>query len=315
MNELDGRTAFVTGGASGIGLELSKAFAAAGMNVVVADVSRAGLDAAAAELAGPRFHFIELDVTDRAGWADAADEAERVFGAVRLLCNNAGVNIIRDVNDASFEDFDWLTAVNYGGTVNGVMTFLPRMKARGGEAHIVNMSSIAGIEAGPGVGVYAATKFAVRGLSEAMRYDLLPHGIAVSVVCPGTVDTRLYDSELRRQARYQGDPDARTAAVRERGGELFRRVLPMGMDPALVAERVLRGIRADAFYIFPHVEVKQDVHEACEEMLSAFSDDPPDPELERLEETRRQRKRDVAGRPSRLIRSSYGPMLDFPAEE
>lgn len=293
MRDVEGRTAFVTGGASGIGLAMARVFAEAGMNVVVADSSRAHLDSAADELAGARAHLIELDVTDRPGWQRAADEAGRVFGNVHLLCNNAGVNVIRDVNDATFEDFDWLMSVNYGGTVNGVLTFLPRMKAHGEDAHIVNTSSIAGIEAGPGIGVYAATKFAIRGLSEAMRYDLMPHGIDVSVICPGTVDTKLYESEAHRQQRFAGEADERTREIRERGGALFRKVLPMGMDPMVVAERVLRGIRAGAFYIFPHVEVEPDVRASFEEMLAAFTDDPPDPDLERLEDTRRQRKRDV----------------------
>lgn len=214
MQDLEGRTAFVTGGASGIGLALAGALGDAGMNVVVADVSRANLDAAAAELDGPGFRFIELDVTDRAGWAAAADEAEKAFGGVQLLCNNAGVNIIRDVNDASFEDFDWLMSVNYGGTVNGVMTFLPRMKAQRGEAHIVNMSSIAGIEAGPGVGVYAATKFAIRGLSEAMRYDLLPHGDAAPAQarCAWRGQARLI--RLSR-ASYCSDPASKNQGERD----------------------------------------------------------------------------------------------------
>lgn len=272
---------------------MARAFSRAGMNVVVADIDTAHLEAAEAELDGERTLFVVLDVTDRAGWVRAADEAERVFGPVHLLCNNAGVNIVRDVNNATFEDFDWLTSVNYGGTVNGVLTFLPRMKAHGEDAHIVNTSSIAGIEAGPGVGVYAATKFAIRGLSEALRYDVMPHGIRVSVICPGTVATKLYESEQHRQERFAGTPDAETVAEREKGGELFRRVLPMGMDPDVLAERVLRGIRDDAFYIFPHVEVEADVRAACEEMLSSFTDDPPNPELEKLEESRRERKRDV----------------------
>lgn len=293
MRDLAGKTAFITGGASGIGLALAKAFLGAGMKVVAADLSRDHLDAAAVELAGAgdAARLIELDVTDRAGWLAAAEEVERVAGRVHLLCNNAGVNIVRDINDATFEDFDWLTSVNYGGTVNGILTFLPRMKAHGETGHVVNVSSIAGITAGPATGVYAATKFAILGLSQALRYDLAPHGIGVSVVCPGTVATQLYESEHHRQSRFAGRIDADVTRVRESGGALFREVLPRGMDPAVLAERVLRGIRDDAFYIFPHVEVRQDVRDAFEEMLAAFTSDPPDPALERLEESRRQRAR------------------------
>ena len=293
MRDLAGKTAFITGGASGIGLALAKAFLDAGMKVVAADLSRDHLDAAATELAGAgdAARLVELDVTDRAGWMAAVEETESVSGPVHLLCNNAGVNIVRNVNDATFEDFDWLTSVNYGGTVNGILTVLPRMKAHGEGGHIVNISSIAGIAAGPATGVYAATKFAILGLSQALRYDLAPHGIAVSVVCPGTVATKLYESEHHRQSRFVGRVDPDVSRVRETGGALFREVLPRGMDPAILAERVLRGIRDDAFYIFPHVEVRQDVRDVFEEMLAAFTSDLPDPALERLEESRRQRTR------------------------
>lgn len=295
MTDLAGKTAFITGGAAGIGLAAAKEFANAGMKIIIADLRQDHLDEAKAHFdeRGQPAHFIQLDVTDRAGWAAAAAEAERVFGPVHLLYNNAGVNIIRDINDASPEDFDWVMSVNYGGMVNGVLTFLPRMKAHGEAAHIVNTSSIAGIEAGPGIGVYAGSKFAIRGFSEALRYDLIPYGIGVSVVCPGTVDTKLYESEEHRQEQFRGTPDSETEAVREKGGELFRQVLPMGMDPTILAERVRRGIEQDAFYIFTHPEVKQDVRESCQEMLESFTDDPVDPDLEKLEDTRRQRKRDV----------------------
>ncbi len=294
MKALAGKTAFVTGAGSGIGLALTKAFLGAGMNVVASDLSRRHLDEAKAALAdyAQALRLVELDVTERGAWAAAAEEARRAFGAVHLLCNNAGVNVIRDIRDATFEDFDWLTSVNYGGTVNGVLTFLPHMMSHGEGGHIVNVSSVAGIRAGPGTAVYAATKFAIRGLSEALRYDLARHGIAVSVVCPGTVSTRLYESEEHRQARFRGAPDEGAEQVRRRGGELFRKVLPMGMAADVLAERVLRGIRAEAFYIFPHVEVKQDVYDAFEEMRAAFTDDPPDPQLERLEESRRRHERD-----------------------
>ncbi len=295
MRELAGKTAFVTGAGAGIGLALTKALLGAGMNVVASDLSRPHLDEAAAELepfAGS-LRLVELDVTDRAAWAAAAEEAVRAFGAVHLLCNNAGVNVIRDIGDATFEDFDWLTSVNYGGTVNGVLTLLPHMRSHGEGGHIVNVSSIAGIRAGPATAAYAATKFAIRGLSEAMRHDVARHGIAVSVVCPGTVSTRLFESEQHRQARFRGTLDESAEQVRRRGGELFRRILPMGMAPGVLAERVLRGIRADAFYIFPHVEVKQDVFDSFEEMRAAFTDDAPDPQLERLEESRRRHERDT----------------------
>ena len=295
MKDVSGKTAFITGGGAGIGLALAKVFARAGMNVVIADLHRDHLDEATAELErdGAKVLAIPLDVADRAAWVDAANAAERRFGNVHLLCNNAGVNIIRPMDEATFEDVDWLMSVNLGGVFNGLLTFIPRMKAHGEGGHIVNTSSVAGIITGPGTAIYSATKFAIRGLSDALRYDLAPHRIGVSVLCPGTVSTRLYESEDNRQDRFQGKVDDTVLAQRAGTGELFRRVLPLGMDPMMVAERTLKCVRENRFYILSHVEVDQDIREAYDEMLADLPDTAPDPERVKLEAGRRQRKYDL----------------------
>ena len=295
MKELNGKTAFITGGACGIGLALTKVFSKAGMKVVMADLRQDHLDEAMAELkeSGAEVHPIRLDVSDRKAMAAAADEAEGVYGNVHLLCNNAGVNIIRPVTEATYEDFDWLFSVNTGGVVNGLMTFIPRMLAHGEGGHIVNTSSVAGILTAPGTAIYSATKFAIRALSEATRYDLIPHGIGVSVICPGTVSTRLYESEDNRQDRYMGHVDETVKAQRAGTGDLFRRVLPMGIDPMKVGEMTLKAVQANDFYIMTHVEVETDIRESFEEMLAALPDIPPDPEVMKLEDSRRQRKYEI----------------------
>ena len=295
MKDLEGKTAFITGGASGIGLALTKVFAREGMKVVMADLRQDHLDEAMAELkdSGADVHPILLDVSDRKAVAAAADEAERVYGNVHLLCNNAGINIIRPVTEATFEDFDWLFNVNLGGVVNGVMTFVPRMIKHGEGGHIVNTSSVAGILTAPGTAIYSATKFAIRGLSDAIRYDLIPHGIGVSCMCPGTVSTRLYESEDNRQERYMGRVDETIKAQRAGTGELFRRVLPMGMDPMLVGEKTLKAVQNNEFYIMTHVEIETDIRESFDEMIAALPDEKPDPEILELEAGRRQKKYDI----------------------
>ena len=169
MREFSGRTAFITGGASGIGLGMARAFLGRGMNVVIADLLQAHLDEARAELSTTnRLHTIRLDVADRAAMKTAAGEAAQVFGNVHVLCNNVGVSQRNPIDEASYEDWDYVLGVNIGGTVNGLVEFLPGMKAHGEGGHVVTTSSMAGMIPVPAfAGIYATSKFAVRGMSAA----------------------------------------------------------------------------------------------------------------------------------------------------
>ncbi len=297
MKEINGKTAFITGGASGIGLGMAKVFASAGIRVIIADLRKDHLESAVSYFEGknPAVHPILLDVSDRAGFEKAAVEAEKVFGPVDILCNNAGVNIIRSMDQAQYEDWDWLMDVNLGGVFNGLMTFIPRLKQLG-SGHIVNTSSIAGIVAGPGTGIYSATKFAIRGLSEALRYDLAPFNIGVSVLCPGTVATNLEQSEENRLERFEGNIDEETRKAREFTGNIFREVLPTGMTPVEVGEKVLQGILHNDFYILPHPEFKEEFKESFDEIIAALPDEPFDQKREVYEEQRRQSRRDARAR-------------------
>ena len=287
MKIVEGKTAFITGGGSGVGLGMAKVFSKAGMKVVIADIRRDHLDQAMAQFPGRNdVHAIQLDVTDREAFALAADEAERVFGKVHLVCNNAGINLFSDMGEATYDDWDWVLGVNLGGVVNGVQTFTKRIKAHGEGGHIVNTASMASFISGAGAGIYTASKFAVRGLSEALRYSLAPHNIGVSVLCPGLVKSAIYESDKIR-------PEALSAsATRAPEGFMTRlaQVHEAGMEPVEVGEKVLAAIRANQLYILPHPEFKDELRELFEEALDAVPDEPCPPERLAFEEGRRASK-------------------------
>ena len=285
MRDLEGRVAFVTGGGSGVGLGMARAFVGAGMRVAIADVRADHLEAATAEL-GDDVHAIRLDVTDREAFARAADETERVLGKVHVLCNNAGVNLFNDIADATYQDWDWVLGVNLGGVVNGVVTFVPRIKAHGEGGHVVNTASMAAFVAGPGAGIYTTAKFAVHGLSDALRWSLLPHGIGVSMVCPGLVKSKIYESDLIRPPELSTDV---TPADEE-----FMRILPglheAGMEPDEIGEKVLAAIKENRFYVFTHADHREELREIFDETLAAFPDEPVPADRLAVEEGRRAAK-------------------------
>ena len=277
MDEVAGKTAFVTGGASGIGLGMAEAFVEAGMNVVIADLRPDHIETALGRLveggAREHVHPIELDVTDREGFARAADEAEGVFGSVHVLCNNAGMGILGPVTLARYDDWDWGLGVLLGGVVNGIQTFVPRLLAHGEGGHIVNTSSMAGVVPIGGAAIYITAKAAVIGLSEALRSELAEAGIGVSAFCPGPVQTNIREGGRTRPERY-GD-----SGYAELERELEARPnSPLWMDPRECGERVLRGIRRDDLYIFTHREFREGADERFRAMLASFPDEPLDRE-------------------------------------
>jgi NAD(P)-dependent dehydrogenase (short-subunit alcohol dehydrogenase family) len=267
VKELKGKTAFVTGGASGIGLGMAQCFLREGMNVVVADLSDDHLRQARETLReqAARVHFMRLDVSDRAAMAAAADEAEAAFGKVHVLCNNAGVSSPIAMDEATHEDWDWILGVNLHGVINGIVAFLPSLKRHGEGGHIVNTSSIAGLVPAPAWGgIYTTAKFAVHGLSGSLRLSVGRYGIGVSVLCPGATRTNVRQSERVRPARWQS---------RERPPHAMPSLQEIGVEPQLLGERVVRAIRRNEFYVIAHAENKAHVQAFAEQMLAAFPDE------------------------------------------
>lgn len=274
MEHVEGKTAFVTGGASGIGLGIARACVGAGMNVALADIRQDHIDEALGLFAdaghGSAVHALSLDVTDREAYAAAADEAERVFGNVHLLVNNAGMGIGGPVKLARYADWDWGLEVLLGGVVNGLQTFLPRMLAHGEGGHICTTSSMSGLLPIQRSTIYTTAKAAVIGLSETIRGELADEGIEVSVFCPGPVQTNIRESGRTRPEKYKVDSGF---ADVERQLEQ-RPNSPLWMTIEEVGERVLRGIRRNDLYILTHREFKEGVAERFQAILGSFPDEP-----------------------------------------
>ena len=285
MRDLSGKVAFITGGASGIGFGMAKAFSVSGMSVVIADIRQDHLDTAMKSLAGARVHPIRLDVTDRKAMALAADETERVFGKVHIVCNNAGINQFNDIGAATYDDWDWILGVNLGGVVNGVQTFVPRIKAHGEGGHIVNTASMASFIASGVAGIYCTSKFAVRGMSDALRWSLRPHKIGVSVLCPGLVNSAIHESDRIRPAALS----ANATPTDPKFLEHLAQVHQVGMTPEEIGGKVLRAIQRNDFYVFSHPEFKDELRAIFDEALNAIPDEPAPPARLAFEEGRRER--------------------------
>jgi NADP-dependent 3-hydroxy acid dehydrogenase YdfG len=273
MENLEGKVAFVTGGASGIGLGIVKACVQAGMKVVIADIRQDHLDEALAlfkqQGQEKSVHAIRLDVTDRQAFMAAADESERVFGKVHLLVNNAGVGVLGPIKQAKFGDWDWCLSVNIGGVVNGIQIFLPRILKHGEGGHIVTTSSMGGALPLPESVIYSTTKGAVMAMSEALRGALAPDNIVVSVICPGLVSTNIQESERVRPDKYKQDGGYRELEKQLESHPNFSHA----MSIEECGERVLHGIRNNDLYIFTHREFKEGVAERMAAMLASFPDE------------------------------------------
>jgi NAD(P)-dependent dehydrogenase (short-subunit alcohol dehydrogenase family) len=273
MRELTGKAAFVTGGASGIGLALGRAFAEAGMRVVLADIEQAPLAAAVKNLKGigPDVRGVVCDVTDASSVDHAAKMAFDAVGKVHILCNNAGVLATGGIDNISVEEWRWVFDVNVIGLLNGVRAFLPHIRSHGEGGYIVNMASMAGLLSGQGFSPYSASKFAVVNMSEGLATQLQPFGIGVSVVCPGFVRTRIMESERNRPKRYKTrNPAATDKASFSRLSQLVQ----SGTEPSNVAGRVLNAIRNNELYVFTHPERRPEVEARFDAILAALEKAP-----------------------------------------
>ncbi|WP_298195377.1 SDR family NAD(P)-dependent oxidoreductase [Novosphingobium sp.] len=273
MQNLPGKTAFITGGASGIGLGIAKALLGAGMNVAIADIRDDHLAAAEAELAsGDRVLPLKLDVTDRAAFAAAADATQAKFGKIHILCNNAGVAVVGPTELATFADWDWVMGVNVGGTINGIVTVLPRILAHGEGGHIVNTASMSALVPVGGTTIYSAGKAAVTSMMECMRPELEARGVICSAFCPGAVQSNIAEAGKTRPADLADTGYAEADKRRASGGNFMH----LYQTKEEVGERVLQGILNDELYILTHSEFLTGVRERGEATTAAVQTHLPE---------------------------------------
>ena len=278
MQEFVGKTAVVTGAASGIGQALCTRFAALGMNLVMADIEADALAAAAREISADVL-AVETDVAVAESVEHLADRSFAQFGAVHVLCNNAGVFSGGSLWDAPLADYQWLMNVNVWGVIHGIHSFVPRMIEHGEPAHVVNTSSMAGLTSLPFAGIYHMTKHAVIGLSECLYHELRVANTQVhaSVLCPELIATRIHRSERNRPTDLMGrEPAGEGAVTRDLVNQAISKGVESGIPPARIAERVVEAIRAERFYILAEDEWRDtcnarldDVREARNPVLKA----------------------------------------------
>lgn len=264
MKQLAGKVAVVTGGASGIGKAIARRLVSEGMRVVLADVEQAALASAAVEIGAVG---IRTDVSSFASVQALADEVQRRFGGVHLLCNNAGVASTASVADMALADWEWLLGVNLWGVIHGIKAFLPLLKANPG-GHLVNTASLAGFHVTPDLGGYTVSKFAVVALSETLALELQAEGsnVAVTILCPGPVSTRLGSSQRNRPA-----PHAAGGFV-DRDLEATDTGAMRWMDPDAVANVLLHAMQRGDLYAFTHPELASLVLDRYRRIASALDD-------------------------------------------
>ena len=275
MRDLRGKVAFITGGASGIGLAMAKVFGREGMKVMLADIEAGPLASAVEELRSlqVKVEGVVADVTSRDSLKSAALETIAKFGKVHLVANNAGVGSGGAFGTVPPKDWAWVVDVNQLGVVYGMETFAPLMMSHGEGGHFVNTASMAGMISPPGMEPYCATKFAVVAMSEGWAGQLAPHDIGVSILCPGFVKTRIHESRRNRATDYGSDerPPGFDAS-------LASPVLT-GIPTEPVAERVLEGVLDNDLYIFTHPEMRGAVEARFANILAAFDKSAASPAL------------------------------------
>ena len=285
--EWKGRVAFITGAVTGIGLGVAQAFADNGFRLALSyrnDNDRAATEAWFDARGYEQPLYCKLDVTDRTRFAEVADEVEAHFGEVHVLVNNAGVSVFGPTDEASYDDYDWIMGVNFGGVVNGLVSFLPKIKAARGRRHVTNVASMAAFLPGPQAGIYTASKFAVRGLTESLRYNLAPHGIGCSLVCPALTKTNAWTSALKRPDSFR---QSGFSPVERAELEQFGTAFEEGMDPYVVGEKILAGMTEQRGLILTHPEHGPDFEEIHAAIMAALPDEEAPPGRLKIEQLRR----------------------------
>ena len=277
MKHFEGKTAVVTGAASGIGFGLAERFAQEKMQVVLADVEEEALEKAVEQLEQMQYHVtgIQADVLVKESIEKLFAEAREQYGNIHVLCNNAGIGAFsgnRSIWEVEKTDWDWTLGVNFYGVLYGIQTFLPHMQEHGEEGHVVTTASLAGLMQGSGT--YGVSKHAVRALAESLNTDLVARGskIGSSVLCPGFVNTNIVNSERNRPANLQKTdiPD-----VDEEAFAPFAAMLKNGKDPSEIADIVINAIKDNVFYILPHPAWDDTIREHFDEIFSRKELRPP----------------------------------------
>lgn len=270
MKELRDRVAFITGGASGLGLGMAKAFGREGMKVMIADIEQAALVRAVQELKDSqvRAEGVLCDVSSRNSLREAALKTIATFGKVHVVCNNAGVGAGGPMGTYDERDWQWCVDVNLFGVVHGMETFAPLIESHGEGGHFVNTASMAGWLGVPNMEPYCASKFAVVAMSEGWSIQLAPKNIGVSILCPGFVQTRIHESQRNKPARYGSAENVQLGLGdnREQAAALVNSGIPV--EP--VANRVVEAIRDNDLYVFTHVEYRPLVEMRMHQALQAF---------------------------------------------
>jgi NAD(P)-dependent dehydrogenase (short-subunit alcohol dehydrogenase family) len=278
MQDFQSRVAVITGAASGIGRALAERCAREGMKVVLADVEPGALAEVEANLRarGGTVLAVRTDVSLAKDVDALAQKTLQAFGAVHLLCNNAGVATSGTVSwESSLPDWEWVIGVNLWGVIHGVRSFVPIMLAQATECHIVNTASLSGLISFPRGSVYAVSKHGVVTLSESLQHELAERGgkVKVSVLCPGLVQTRILECARNRPERLAAT--APMGPVEAAGWETLRQQMQTGMPPAEVAEAVFQAIRQERFYILTHPEGKDWIRTRMEDILQERNPTPP----------------------------------------
>lgn len=272
MESFNGRVAFITGGASGMGLGMAKAFARQGASVAIADIRDDHLAAAVANAAaeGLNLRPYRLDVTDRAAHAAVADAIEREIGPVSVVSLNAGIGVIGHIKDATYDDWDWIMGVNLGGVINGVRTFVPRLRAQKLGGHVVATSSMGGLVVADSGGIYSAAKFGVVAMMQCLRADLAIEGIGVSVLCPAAVNTNIHEHYRMRPAQFTNGAYSQTAAQEDE----LKKMLAHGMSPDRVGQLVVEGILTNQLYIMTSGALEPVVRMRRDALIASLPNEP-----------------------------------------
>lgn len=272
MRQFAGKTAFITGGASGIGYALAGALAQEGMKIMLADIEPDALATATNNLSARGFtaRGVQCDVADASSVERAAQAAYDAFGKVHVVCNNAGVGGGTGIDNISLDDWRWVIDVNLMGVVHGVRAFLPHLRAHGEGGHIVNTASMAGMQCMMGFSAYSASKYAVVSMSEGLAKQLEPFGIGVSALCPSFVKTRIGESQRNRQQKYGASRIADPESSEGKFNAQIRQSLQSGRDPAYIASCVVKAIRDNELYVFTHPESNWEVEERFAAIQSAM---------------------------------------------